>query len=99
MRLSLTFEGLRDLIRDYRQRGGQPIALLLSEHDKRDLKHELMAHSISHQPEAERSDHDRGVMGFIEGCVVTSHKDVTPGNCRIVDARMAADRNQDVMAR
>jgi len=66
---------------------------MVSEIEKRDLKQELMAHSIEHAPEAEAADHDQSVIGFIEGVVIVSARDVPRGRAWIVPRR-DQDRNR-----
>lgn len=97
--LAISFDGLRQLIADQHAAGLKPAAILVSEHEKRDLKQELMARSKQHLPEAEKADHDLETVGFIGGVPIISHKDVPRGKCRIIMRHSLADRNRDVIVR
>lgn len=99
MNLSISFEGLREMLGDLRKHGIDPGAILVGPNEKRDLKQELMAHCVAWQPEAEDADHDVNVIGFIEGVPIVSHPDVTRGTCRIIPRKTALDRNHDVIAK
>jgi hypothetical protein len=98
-KLAISFEGLRLLIADLHKQGIQPAAILVSEHEKRDLKQELMAGSKQHSKDAEEADHDLRAIGFIGGIPIMSHKDVPRGQARIIKKMDAADRNRDVIVR
>lgn len=98
-RLVISFEGLRLLIADLHARGVKPAAILVSEHEKRDLKHELMAMSKQHSKDAEEADHDLHTIGFIGGIPIISHKDCPRGQARIIPRRDLADRNRDIIVK
>jgi hypothetical protein len=98
-RLAISFDGLRQLIADQRAAGVQLAAILVSEHDKRDLKQELMAHSKQHTPDAEDADHDLHTIGFIGGIPIVSHKAVSAGKARLIQRFATHDRNRDLMVR
>ena len=74
----LTLESVREMINDLRARGLPVNIVIVSEHDKRELKQELMAMGET------LSDTDEDVIGFIQGCMVVSHPDVLRGTARIV---------------
>lgn len=95
MRLAITFDGLRMLIADLIQQGHQPAAVLLSPHEKRDLKQEIMSRSKEHSKDAEEWDHDLRAFAFIAGVPVLSHQDVPRGSARIIEKRAVHDRNRD----
>lgn len=99
MRLAISFEGLRILIADLHQRGVKPAAILVSTHEKRDLKQELMAASKQHSKDAEEADHDMRAIGFIGGIPIMSHKDVPRGQARIIPKADIKDRNRDLIVR
>lgn len=98
-RLAISFEGLRLLIADLHHRGVKPAAILVSLHEKRDLKQELMSMSKQHSPDAEDANHDLRAIGFIGGIPIISHKDVPRGEARIIKKTDVADRNRDIIAR
>ena len=74
----LTVDSVRELINDLRARGLSAKMVMVSEYDKRELKQELMQMG---EPLAQ-SDED--VIGFIQGCMVISHRDVPRGTARIL---------------
>lgn len=98
-RLAISFEGLRLLIADLHSQGIRPAALLVSEHDKRDLKHEIMAMSKQHSKDAEEKDHDVKTVGFISGIPIISHPSVDPGKARVIQKTDVTDRNRDILVR
>lgn len=77
----------------------KPAAILVSPHEKRDLKHELMAKSKHHTKDAEKADHDLETVGFIGGVPIISHKDVPRGQARIMQKTDIKDRNRDIVVR
>lgn len=91
----ISFDGLRMMIADLRAKGHRPAAILVSEHDKRDLKREIIERSKGHMPDAEQDDHDKKAIGFVQGIPVLSHKDVPRGKARIIDRMNLNDRNRD----
>jgi len=98
-RLAISFVGLRLLIADLHAQGVMPAAILVSLHEKRDLKQELMARSKVHAKDAEEADHDLKAIGFIGGIPIISHADVPRGQARIIKKTDVADRNRDVIVR
>jgi len=98
-KLAISFEGLRLLIADLHKQGLKPAAILVSPHEKRDLKQELMAGSKQHTEDAEEFDHDLRAIGFIGGIPIISHKDVLRGQARIIKKNDVADRNRDLVVR
>lgn len=98
-KLVISWEGLRLLLADLHAKGVKPAAILVSPHDKRDLKQELMARSKQHSKDAEEADHDTHVIGFIGGIPIISHKDVRRGTVRFPKKTDVKDRNRDVVAR
>lgn len=98
-RLAISFEGLRRLISDLHVAGVKPAALLVSPHEKRDLKQEIMALSKQHSDDAEDADHDTRAIGFVGGIPIISHKDVPQGSARVITRNDVADRNRDVIVR
>lgn len=99
LRLAISFEGLRLLIADCHRQGLRPAAILVSPHEKRDLKQELMATAKEHTKDAEEADHDVSVIGFIGGIPILSHKDVPRGQARIMKKTDVKDRNRDLIVR
>lgn len=99
MRLCLTLAGLRQLIADQHAAGVKPAAILVSPHEKRDLKQEIMAMAKQYTKDAKNADHDLETIGFIGGIPIVSHKDVSRGQCRIVLRNSPGDRNRDIIAR
>lgn len=73
--------------------------MLVSSHEKRDLKQEIMAGSKLHFKDAEEADHDQRAIGFLGGIPILSHKDVPRGQARIIKQTDVADRNRDVVVR
>lgn len=82
----LTVDGLRDLLQDWRKAGKRlPIAILVSEYDRRDLNQDLLAGSVQEvAKEDQRPEHDGDAIGFIEGVMVRSHPDVSRGKARLL---------------
>ena len=74
----LTLEAVREFINDIRARGYSTHIVLVSEYDKRELKQELMEMG---EP---LNETDEDVIGFIQGCMILSHKDVSRGTARVV---------------
>jgi hypothetical protein len=99
VRLALTFDGLREMVRDLRDRGVHPALILVSEHEKRDLKQDILAFSTERLPVAYEADHEQAVIGFVEGCPVVSHPHMPRGKCRIIPHETARDRNHDIEAK
>lgn len=99
LRLAISFEGLRLLVSDLHKQGIKPAAILVSEHEKRDLKQELMAMSKQHSKDAEEADHDLKTIGFIGGIPIISHKDVPRGQARIIKRTDVANRDRDLVVR
>lgn len=97
--LTISFEGLRLLIADLHAQGIKPAAILVSPHEKRDLKQELMARSKQHSKDAEEADHDLRAIGFVGGIPIISHKAVSRGQARIMTRNDIADRNRDLIIR
>lgn len=96
----LTLDSLRELIRDQRARGLTPLVILLSEHEKRDIKQELM-HAAGEQCKAETSVDesiesgklldrdgnalpDDSLIGIVQGVFIASHPEVSRGRARII---------------
>lgn len=82
----LTVDGLRDLIRDWRDAGKRlPIAILVSEYDRRDLNQDLMAGSATEVAKPDqRPEHDGECIGCIEGVWVSASSHVPRGKARFV---------------
>lgn len=97
LKLAISFEGLRLLLKDLNRQGRPAAALLLNPLDSRDLKREILALSKQHTPDAEKDDHELQVVGFIGGVPIISHKDVTRGNTRVILKSDVHDRNRDVV--
>ena len=76
--LVLTLDSVREMINDLRARGLPAKLVMVSEYDKRELKQELMAMGDS------LTESDEDVIGFIQGCMVISHRDVPRGTARIL---------------
>ena len=74
----LTLDSVRELIADLRARGLPANMVMVSEYDKRELKQELMAMGES------LNESDEDVIGFIQGCMVISHRDVPRGTARVL---------------
>ena len=74
----LTVGSVRELINDLRARGLSAKVVIVSEYDKRELKQELMEMGES------LAESDEDVIGFIQGCMVISHRDVPRGTARIL---------------
>lgn len=99
VKLVITFEGLRLLINDLIASGQKPGAILVSPHEKRDLKRELMDRAKQRTPDTAENDHDLETIGFINGIPIISHKDVDRGKARIMLATDVLDRNRDVVVK
>lgn len=87
IRPRLTCDALRDLLQDWRRAGKQmPIALLVSEYDRRDLNQDVMAGAkeLDGDPDTLKPDHDRKAIAIIEGIPVRSHPDVAKGKMRML---------------
>lgn len=96
----LTLDSLRELIRDQRARGVEPAFILLSPHDKRDIKQELqhMAGELCAADTHEHANIERGqlldrdgnalsdedVIGIVQGVFIASHAEISRGKARIV---------------
>ena len=74
----LTVESVRELIKDLRARGLPAKVVVVSEYDKRELKQELM------EMGDQLAESDDDVIGFIQGCMVISHRDVPRGTARVL---------------
>lgn len=70
------------MISDLRAAGYHPGAILVSEFDKRDLKHEIMALSGEVMDDAE--DTEQRAICIIEGIPVVSNKTIERGKARIL---------------
>lgn len=82
----LTIDGLRDMIRDIRERGERiPNYILVSEYDRRDVNQDLLGASVEAVAKADqRPEHDGECIGFVEGVMVGSHPDVPRGKARLI---------------
>lgn len=81
----LTVDGLRDMIGDLRKTGYVPTAILLNEHDRRDMNQDLMSCSVSDVSKQDQTpDHDGKAIGVIEGVMILSHREVSRGKARLV---------------
>lgn len=82
----LTAEGIRQLIRDLRDRGQRiPNYIIVSEYDRRDLNQDVMAGSAEPVAKADqRPEHDGEAIAIIEGVMVRSHPDVPRGKARLI---------------
>lgn len=98
-RLAITLDGLRQLIKDLHTQGIKPAAVLVSEHDKRDIKQEVKALSKQHAKSSERKDADKSEICFVSGVPIVSHASCQRGKARIIQKNDLADRNRDVMVR
>lgn len=83
---SLTWEGLNNLIGDLRKAGQRiPDVIIVSEHERRDLNQEILAHSSAEvSKEDQRPEHDGQCVGFIAGVMIRSHPDVPRGKARFI---------------
>jgi len=75
------------MLGDLRAAGHHPAVVLVSEHEKIDLKADLLAMSKSHgeiDDDADPEDRVQRSIGFIDGCAIASHKDVGRGKCHIL---------------
>lgn len=96
LRPRLTVDGLRQFLADWRKAGRpNPQAILVSEHDRRDLNQDLLAGSVIDVAKPDQSpQHDHDAIGVIEGVPIFSHRDVGRGQARLllpdprVDARV-----------
>jgi hypothetical protein len=86
--LTLRLAGLRALVRDLIDSGQRPIAVLLSEHEKRDLKQEMLelAPLTRNGENGPELVPDQEALCFIEGVPVMSDKNVPRGRAWIVPA-------------
>jgi hypothetical protein len=98
-RLAITLDGLRQLIKDLHAQGIKPAAILVSEHDKRDIKQEVKALSKQHAKSSEAKDADKRELCLVSGVPVVSHRDCPRGKARVIQRNDVADRNRDVMVR
>jgi len=82
----LTVDGLRDMIRDLRERGKRiPNCIVVSEYDRRDLNQDLLGASVDPVAKADqRPEHDGAAIGIIEGVMVRSSPDVSRGKARLI---------------
>jgi hypothetical protein len=89
----LTVEGLRDLLQDWRAAGKRlPLAILVSEHERRDLNQDLLAGSVHEVAKPDqRPEHDGECIGFVEGVMVAAHPDVPRGKARFVFPPLKAE--------
>lgn len=82
----LTAEGIRQLIRDLRDRKQRiPSYILVSEYDRRDLNQDVL--SISSTPVSkadQRPEHDGEAIAILEGVMVRSHPDIPRGRARLI---------------
>jgi len=82
----LTAEGIRQLIRDLRDRKQRiPSYIIVSEHDRRDLNQDVLGMSTTPVSKADqRPEHDGEAIAVLEGVMVRSHPDVPRGKARLV---------------
>lgn len=82
----LTAEGIRQLIRDLRDRKQRiPNYIIVSEYDRRDLNQDILAMSSTPVSKADQSpDHDGHAVGILEGVMIRSHPDVPRGKARLI---------------
>lgn len=73
--MKLSILDIHDCITDLRKAGCDPQLVLVSEHDKLDLKAELNDGG---------TDPDEKVIGFINGCIVASHHEIDRHKCRVL---------------
>lgn len=92
---TLRLAGLRALVRDLLDSGQCPIAILLSEQEKRDLKQEMLdlaplTRNGEHGPEPVP---DSEAFAFIEGVPIMSSKEISHGKASIMlsDNSLVAD--------
>lgn len=74
------------MLQDLRKAGVRlPTAILVSEHDRRDLNQEVLGASETEvAKEDQRPEHDGKCIGFIQGVMVSSSPDVPRGKARFV---------------
>lgn len=87
------------MVADLLKQGHHPAAILVSPHEKRDLKQDIMARSKNHTKDAEDENHDLSTIGFVAGIPIISHKDVPRGKARIIDRTAIHDRSRDHCAK
>lgn len=82
----LTAEGIRQLIRDIRDRKERiPSYILVSEYDRRDLNQDVLGMSTTPVADADkRPEHDGQAIAILEGVMVRSHPDVPRGRARLI---------------
>lgn len=82
----LTLDGLRDLLGEMRRRGERmPVAIIVSETERRDLNQELLgASEEAVAKEDQRPEHDGRAIGIVDGVMIRSHPEVPVGKARLV---------------
>lgn len=82
----MTIEGFRDLLQDMRAAGQQmPVAILVSENDRRDLNQDLLSGSVEEVSKADQApEHDGVAIGIVEGVPIRSHPDIPRGKARLL---------------
>lgn len=81
----LTVDGLINMIGDLERAGRKPVAILVSEYDRRDLNQDLMGLSVDQVAKPDQApDHDGNALGFILGVAIASHADISRGKARLV---------------
>ena len=99
-RLGISWEGLRQLIADAKAQGIDVAVLLVSEHDKIDLKEELIAtaKAINMQPK-DYSNNYKNQIAFLDGVIIASHKDVDRGKARLIPRATQLDQSTHIIVK
>jgi len=94
----LTAEGLRQLIRDLRDRKQRiPNYIIVSEYDRRDLNQDVLSMSTTPVAKEDQApDHDGKAIAILEGVMVRSHPDVPRGKARLVYGAMTVPNDPGV---
>lgn len=89
----LTAEGIRQLIRDLRDRNQRiPNYILVSEYDRRDLNQDVLGMSTTPVADADkRPEHDGEAIAILEGVMVRSHPDIPRGRARLIYPPLAVE--------
>ena len=94
--LTLTWEGLGNLLMDLETAGRRPVAIVVSEYDRRELNQQIMDSSIVPVAKADQAERiDGAAIGFIRGVMITSHPDVPEGRARLVYPAKVAEQLKD----
>lgn len=79
----ITAAGIRDMLRELREAGNVPYAVVLSKRDRRDLNDDLMGMSTTPVADADANNSQMQI-AIIEGVMVGWNRNVENGKCIVI---------------